>query len=496
MDLKFFLDNLTKPNDLVPKIHEEHCSHFNLKDFRELDPKFHKVNNRASRPDKEIQLERINADQTKTPYTELVPVTRIALPYQEYLTATANAFLTGGKVKIIADAETDAEKATLKKLLEIWKDEKLAFKNSQIGQAIYSETEAVEIWYTKVTGEGNKKEYELKCNIYTPSMGYKLIPIYDEYTSLLAFARQYTTKRDGVEVAHLDVYTKDAIWRYEQKDGDRIGWQIVPFKEATDEMPLVSEMKIPYGKIPVVFYQINKPIWKNVQSSIERLEISKSNHSDQNDYTGSPILAASGTIKGFSTKGQTGKVVELEGGADLKYITADGAPDSVKMEQEGLKDDIHTLTQTPNLSFSELSKISGQLSAPIMDRMLTGSHLKAKQMQQGAYGEGIQRRINFLITAISNIFPDCKGGQTLRAEAEFDLFRIGENTEIVDVIMKMSGNAQILSTEEAIKLNPYSENPTETMEKIKEEQTEKAKVEAAKVEKAAKEKEPETEEEE
>jgi SPP1 family phage portal protein len=477
MDPQFFLDNLLNPVVLIPEIHKEHCTFFDVYNYRQYYPKNHAIHDKAKRQDKMITLERDIGDGKTQPYQKLVPVTRIALPYQKHLTLIGNAFLTGGEIKLNADPKDDAEEATLKKLNEVWEAAKLDFKNNQIGKAIYSETECAEIWYSTKTEVDGKPVIELKCNVFSPSDGSKLMPVFDSYRTLIAFARAYSVKQGQDIVKCFDIYTATDIWKYQQLKGGN--WELVPFKKADGEKEAINSIKLVYGKIPVIFYQVCETIWHDVQCSIERLELAKSNHADQNDYTGSPILAASGKVLGFSMKGETGKVIELENGADLKYVVSDQAPESVKMEMGALQDDIHTLTQTPNVSFEKLSLISGQLSAPIMDRMLTPAHIKAKDLQLGTYGEGIQRRINFLIKAITEIYDDCKGGEKLKVKPEFGLFRIGENTELIELLMKMNGGLPIASQEETIQMNPMVKDSEETISKIKEQETAKVKTEPA-----------------
>jgi len=470
MDLNFFIANLNNPVVLIPEIYKCHNSYYNEDLYRkQYDSKKHKINDIYFRPDKEIQLQRANEDGTSYSYTKTVPVTRIALSYQELLTVTANAFLTSGKVNLKANPKEGAEQNTYDRLLKIWRDEKLDFKNNQIGQSLYSETECAEIWYKKVKDKTDgTKEIQLKCNVYSPKTGYKLIPVFDEYDDLIAFARAYTIRKGYEETDHIDVYTDTELRRYVKSRSTE--WILMPYKQATEKEQQEDSVKLAYGKIPVVFYQIDKPIWANSQSSIERRETLKSNHSDQNDYSGSPILAASGKILGMSTKGETGKVFELEDGAKLEYVQATGAPESVKMELEGNENDIFGMAMQADLSAHAMAKITGQLSGPIMDRLLIAPHTFAKNMQKGVYGLGIQRRVNFLISAICAIYPECRGGEELSVTPEYDLFRIGSESDMVDLLLKANGGKAILSQEESINQNPLSDDPTVTFKKIQDEE--------------------------
>jgi SPP1 family phage portal protein len=464
MNADFFNSNISNPAVLIPEIYKCWNSFYKWKAFQEYYPQFHKINDRGLRPDKRVQLERTLQDGSKQSYDKLEPVTRLAIPYQELITLRQNAFLTGGNINLKSNPQDEKEKATLQKVLSIWKKNKMKFVNSQIGKAIYSETECAEIWYSKVN---EKKEVELKCTVYKPSDGYNLIPVFDEYRDLIAFALGYKSVRNKVEIDHLDVYTFDKLIRHEKSYGTE--WLIVPFKKNEKGEITKESRDLIYGKIPVIYYQTNKSIWENVQPIIERNELVKSNLADTNDYNGSPIIAASGEIQGFSAKGETGKVLQLLEGAKVEYVSWDQSPESIKLEMETNENDIFSMTQTPNLSFREMAKLSGQLSGPIMDRILTDAHLKAKDMQNGVYGIGIQRRVNFLITAVTNIYDECKGGEDLEIIPEFELFRISGDSDQIDLLMKANGSKPILSQAESIALNPLSDNAEETLKLINDE---------------------------
>jgi len=463
MDIDFLLQNLRQPTVLVPEIFKCHDSYYDsVKHENEYNPKKHKVNNTAIRKDKIVYLPRVDmstGEPTGEVYSSTIPVTRIALAYQQLLTNSANAFLTGGNISLKANPNGTAEQAAYDKIMQIWQDEKLDFVNNKIGHALYSETEVTEIWYTKKAGT----EVKLKCNVYSPKAGYKLIPIFDEYDDLIAFARSYATVNKKLTVNHLDVYTDDKLTRYRKEyNGD---WFLVPFAPLADGVNQVDSIPLIYGKIPVIYYQIDKPIWENAQPTIERQEILKSNHSDQNDYTGSPMLLATGTIKGFSAKGETGKVLEAEEGADLKFVSDTKAPDSVKLEMENNNNDIFGMTMQADLSQASMQKISGQLSGPIMDRMLIAPHTFAKNMQRGVYGLGIQRRLNFLISAVCAIYPECKGGERLRIKADYDLFRIGGDNDKIDMLVK-AVDGGIMTVSDAVYQNPLVDDPKKTVEEL------------------------------
>ena len=278
---------------------------------------------------------------------------------------------------------------------------------------------------------------------------------------MIAFGLGYKSDKGTQKVENLDVYTQDKLYKYEAINGK---WSLASGDGVVNPVPLL------YGKIPVVYYSTKRAIWTDVQPIIERLETLISNFGDTNDYNGSPILAAIGEIKGFSAKGESGKVIELNDGADLKYVSWDHAPESIKLEAAKLEEYIYTCTQTPNISFEQMKGL-GAVSGVAFERIMIDAHLKAKDMQNGVYGEGIQRRCNFLVSAISSLYPDCKGADTLDITPEFELFKIDDVIERVDMLLKANGGKPLISHKESIAANGSTDDVDKTYEEIKSETT-------------------------
>lgn len=452
MNLDFFTANLYNPAVLIPNMYKELRSYYELKAYLEYNPAKHKVNDTGVRRDKRVQIPDPD-DNSAAPrtITEIVKVNRLAIPMQQSITLNKTAFTTGGKVRYKALPNGTAEENTFKTVLATLRREKTdPYKNSEICKSMLSQTEVAEIWYSEKDANNNVR---LKCNIYTPYGGNQLIPVFDGNNDMIAFGRAFKTKSDNdLDVSHLHVYTIDKLIKY-SKSKDTNGWVI------DDEIPLL------YGKIPVIYYSIPQSCWEIVQPLIERVEFLLSNHADTNDYNGSPILLALGTIKGWSRKGEAGKVIEAENGADLKYIESANTPESIKMEWENLMELISTMTQSPNLSMEKMAKLTNA-SGEALERMLMNAHLGAMDLQNGVYGIGIQRRLNFLVSACSNIFTDCKDGGTLEITPEFGLFRL-DNTKQLAEVAKLLKESGLASDESLIGYVGLSDDPASELEKIK-----------------------------
>lgn len=166
----------------------------------------------------------------------------------------------------------------------------------------------------------------------------------------------------------------------------------------------------------------------------------------------------------------TGKVIEAEDGedgkeADLRYVTWDKAPEAIKLEIDTLTDLIYTITQTPNLSLKELRQL-GDISGVAFDRMLIDAHLKAKDFQNGMYGEGIQRRLNFLLSAGIETQTGLEGARDMEIGAEFTLYRIDDINSRIETAMKANGGLPVMSQKESISFTQLSDDPDKTLEDI------------------------------
>lgn len=449
MDLGIFNKENGDINDAVNIIIDNKNKVFDAESYRQYFGINHKVNSQMQREDKIIKVPigdgSKDANGEDVLISKVVKVSRISTEFQKLITTIATSFGAGGGVILKAKASQE-QKETLIRTKDIWKRAKCEYKNYEILETIYSQKEVAEVWYTN-------ENKELRCNIYRPSDGYELIPVFDGNRDLILFGLKSTIEINKEEFDVLDLYSKDNLYRFIKKQD----------KWVTREPPI----KLNYGKMPVVYYQYDEVIYKGVQSLIERYEVLLSNFADTNDYNGSPILFSKGEITGYGVKGEAGKFIQGEGDADLKYISNNAVPESVKLEFETIKNLIYTLTLTPELSFDIMVSL-GNVSGLAMDRILTGAHLKAKKIQNGVYGLGIQRRLNFLVSALTNIYPDLEAGKDLYVTPQFNLFRISSESEKITSMLLANGNLPLIDHESSIEEAGLVENPEQAMKIIDE----------------------------
>jgi SPP1 family phage portal protein len=217
----------------------------------------------------------------------------------------------------------------------------------------------------------------------------------------------------------------------------------------------------------VIYYSQELPEWSDVQDLIERMEKLISNHADSNDYFGSPTVFLEGEIEGFATKGEAGKVIQGKSGAKASYLTWDQAPESIKLEYSNLRSLIFDLTDTPDISIENMKSL-GVFSGIALKMLFLGAHLKASEKEE-IFGKGIQRRINYIKSALAVINVATAGAATMAITPSFEYFLPKNNEELVTLLNTATGGKATMSTQTAEKNNPYVDDPEKEMVLIQEE---------------------------
>jgi len=358
----------------------------------------HDIFDKIKRPDKYIKKDTGQIDENGEPVTvtDIVNVSRIGLPMQKYIVDQRVGFMLSIPIDYNIFYPDNEKGKRMKKILEdILRRNKMDYKNKEVLRRQMSEMECARLWYFSPTG-GNPK-YTLKCKIVSYSLGDKLYPLKDEYDDLIAFAREYKIKEDGVEIRHFDIYTAGYDYKYVEKEGKWAYDNLTDSEGNEIEQPIPNYVK----KIMAVYYQQQSPEWYDVQSMIDRLEKTISNHSDMDDYFGSPILAVAGEILGFAAKGEQGKILELSQDAKANYLALTTPPESIRMEIDNLRELIFSLSSTADISFDKVKGI-GNLSAVALTLLFISSTMAAKSKEE-TFALGITREINLLVAAIGRV---------------------------------------------------------------------------------------------
>lgn len=441
---------LNTPTQLKKKIESETPSRKYAEWAKQYNPKLHDITDKAKRPDKQIETDN---------GLMVVPVARIPISLQKKIVHLAAAFLCGRPIKPHAQAVDSKQSDLLKLIQKVWDDNKLDYMSQQICRLLFSETECAELWYTEPVeasywkGTGiDKAKFRLRMKPIARSLGDSLYPVFNTYGDMIAFGRGYYIKVDGKDVEHYDLYTDEFIYKGTVDNS---------------ELAFTTENNV-IGKIPIIYYSQANPEWDDVQELIDRYETLTSNHADTNDYFGSPIIKVSGEIKGLSKKGERGKILEMENGADANYMSWDQSPKSVELEYNNLVRNIFDLTDTPNISF-ETMKGLGTFSGIALKMLFLGAHLKAAWHEENV-GQSVQRRINYIKAALGKFDTSKENDlKELIVKPVFEYYMPKNELEMVELLTTATGNKPIMSQKTAIQLNDLVENKAEELKEVKDE---------------------------
>lgn len=435
--------------------------------LNQYDPYKHKVvTDKAFYPDKAIKDDQGNIVKTE-------PVNRIPIPLQQMIATRAAAFLCANPIKLNATPVNAQEETLLAAIERTWEDNKLDYKHQEQAEKWMAATICAELWYTDDANDeywsdidGIDAKFKLRMKILSPFFGDVIIPVFDPGGDLIAGARGYyiqVGEDETKQEEHLDIYTDDMTYKGVKGAS---GWEFTP-----EQWPI--------GKIPMIIYQRETTEWHPVQPMIERLEIKQSRHANTNDYFDSPIVFVEGELQSMSSKGDDGKILVGGVGSKAYYLSWDHAPESTRMEIQNLLGFIYACTDTPDISFDALKGI-GQTSGFALQFMFTGAHLKAAR-NAGVFGEGIQRRINFLKAALTRLGALKVEGQNgvttkqpltpalkMKVTPVFDYF-LPKNAEEIISTLTTAVTGGIMSKLSAVKDNPFVKDADAEMEQIKKE---------------------------
>jgi SPP1 family phage portal protein len=446
-----FLNNLGYEQHMTEVYSFQHLTQFR----KEYYPHWHDINDKTKRPDKVIQDNDGNSSS--------VSVARLPVPMQQMIVSRAAAFLCGNPIERDATPQGADEENMLKVLNKIWEDNKLDYKSKHIAKIQMSETEVAELWFAEEVKDPNywkgtpipKAKFRMRMKILAHSYGDILYPVFDSSGDMIAFGRHYqafSTDENKI-LEHFDIYT----------DQETIYTDNGPGKLTVGEI-----VTNPFGKIQVIYYRQPFPEWHYVQKMIDRYEEIQSNHADTNDYNGSPMIKVTGTVTGFSKKGERGKIIEITGDkGDASYMSWDQAVGSLELEYKNLRSLIFDMTDTPDISMEQMKSI-GTFSGIALKMLFLNAHLKAADKEEN-FGESIQRRLNFLIYANAKINVPLDPGKSLKVKPMFEYYLPKDDKTQVDLLTE-SVTGGIMSTETAVKKNPLVEDPEAELKLI---QTEK-----------------------
>lgn len=380
--------------------------------------------------------------QGKKPRKAEKQVTR----FPKYIVNNSVGFLLGDAPSILAN-DPDNEKG--KQILKVFKDNRIGNKLQDFAESVMSTTIGVFIFSKDVEGKIKARLYNHKNGKYTPQ--------FDMYGDLVAFYWEF----DLNEVEHIWIFTATEIHKYE------------------DETYLGADAH-DFGVIPVAFLEQDEPEWFITKEDIDRYEMLKSKLAGSNNYFAFPMLKLLGAMKKNEETGEEESAFDIDDDgttillgqmiqddhvlkADAEFIQRDTGIESIELEKDWLKEDIHKMTQTPDFSLDNLKGV-GPVSGRALMFMLTDPLNKAKR-KRGAYDTLISRVLSIIKHGLG-ITDD-----ELEFDIEFNYSIPDDLKETIEMLYAATGSKATMSQETAVQNNPLVKNPSEELEKIKAEGT-------------------------
>jgi hypothetical protein len=386
---------------------------------------------------------------------------KLPLNYPQYINEISVVFIYGRPVKWTLLGET-GEKA-FEAFKNVIKNTRFDSKIRQCKRLAGAETQSAMLFRVFRNNEGKP---DVQIRVLARSKGDEIYSRWDIYENLVSFAWGYYVKEDSTHtVYHFDIFTPEVIYRCRQ---GMTGWEVTP------EENLV-------GKIPVILFQQEKE-WSGVEPLIEREEYIGSRTADTNDYFSDPMfLIHEDIIKNMPDKGDENKTLRIRGNnvddvsKYAKYLTWDSAPDSKQKEIEWLQKHILSKTFTPNIDFDNMKGLSN-VSGKALKQMMLLADIKANRHKE-SHDELLDRTSSLILAIIGNVLQ-----VALKSECENTIIAhefqepFGEDiTEVIDNIAK-ARDADIISTEGAVELNPIVKDynlEKKRLEKEKEQSTQR-----------------------
>jgi len=460
---------------------------------KDWDEKQHEVFDLEVRKKRKVMVEEEETDDrgkvTKPARYEQVDVNRIALPLEQDIVNIHTAFTVGIEPTLKPKTEDENTKSIVEIIRSIYRQNKIKFVNKRAVRSWLSEQEVAEYWYTQedstwwrkvlntiisLTGTTTTPTYKLKVAVWSPFRGDKLYPYFDEYGDLIAFSREYTVKdNDGMnEVTKLMTIDHQKVTIF-------------------NSLQNTIEREFPHNfkKLPVIYMYRPNAFCEKIKPIRKRLETLLSNFADCLDFNFFPKLAAKGAIENVIGRNTGSEVIVLENGAEIAYLTWQQSPDMAKLEFENLTERAYSLTNTPRISFENLKGAGAGFSGVSFRYAFMGTHMAVSNHAEDVE-EYLQRRVNFMISAIGTIYPKlADASKQAEIMTEIVPYMIDNQSDnIKSAVAAVQGG--IASKETGILLAGLTDKLAEELELIKEDEKLAAENAAAGVDKTPMQKKP------
>jgi hypothetical protein len=351
---------------------------------------------------------------------------------------------------------SEVRQGIAKAMEAIYKHARIDSINNKRALNYFASCEAFTVWYvieSPNTLYGFNSRYKLKCKTYSPMDGTSLYPLFDESGDLIAMSVKYVRKVKGESNTYFEAYTANKHYKWAQNSG---AWEAV------------KDDVLPVGKIPGVYIYRHKPIWHGLSVLREEIEYTISRNSDVIAYNSAPILKVVGKLSGNKeAKGETRRLVRVENGGDVGYVSWSQAIEALKYHIDTLTKLFWSQSQMPDISFANMMSL-GNIGFDARQTLLTDAHLKVGD-ESGVWIEAFERETNVIKAFLGQMNVAWQSEiDNVDVEHVITPFIQQDEKSTIERIMTANGGKPIMSQIESIKAFGHSVNPEETLAQIRE----------------------------
>ena len=405
--------------------------------------------------------------------SKLVKAVKIPINFAKKIVTTSAAFEFGKPVTF-----TPSEDNNLAKMVkELWKVNRLDSLIQKLVKLKKSETQgAIQMYISDVSETSllNKilvgmslksQKKEIKVKLLDNKSGI-MTPYFNAEGNMILFMWQYeNVDQDDKTINHVEIWDEKSFYHISDKTGK-------------------MEMSDPgkahgFDRIPIVYVSQDFPEWYDVKEMIDRIETTMSKLGASNDYTAYPLLQIFGKVESFPDKDDNGKVLQFPITMDddgkpihgeAKFLTADTAAESQKLELEKLEDFIFSISQTPNLSFDNVKGL-GNISGIALKLMFLDAMLKSS-MNEGDNRTMVERLLNVIISGIVKTTNTAMANEakSLYFDVEFNSILPEDLKEAVEIVTSAT-EAGVMSKKTAVGILSMTSNNEDELKQIDSEST-------------------------
>jgi hypothetical protein len=382
---------------------------------------------------------------------------RIAIGLEKLHTSRITDFAFAKPVKRTYLGSTDEDKDIINAIENVYKKAHINNINRKRGLAYFASCEICTVWYA-VPKPGNTEygfpsDWKLKCKTYSPMDGVSLYPFIDETDDMQAMSFEYQVKGSEKTVTYFETYTAQRHVKWMENEGD--------YKTIVDE-PIII------GKIPAIYVDRPLPIFDGLSPIREEMEYEISEERDVIAYNSAPILKVSGAVQGSEHKGSTQRVIRVENGGDVAYVSWAQSTEASKNNFNTLKNLYWSQAQMPDISFENMKGL-GNIGYDARQTLFADAKLKVEG-ETGDFVEFLEREGNVIKAFLKVMNPEwAKRLDEIEIEHTINVYDYADQKSQIEIWTAANGGKALISQRESIEKAGLTVDSYKTYEDIQKE---------------------------